>query len=141
MNEQLPYLDSNVFIFAVLDVEVRGENARKILKAIVQGENKAVTSALTVDEVVWKLWRLGGSRENAIKEGRRLIELDSLDIIALDRAIIRESLDLMDNHKGLSPRDALHLATALKQKCTSIITDDAEFDKNMGIQRKGLSEK
>jgi predicted nucleic acid-binding protein len=49
----LIYLDSNFFLFSLFDQSSKGENARKLAREITKGEKKALTSALTLDEVMW----------------------------------------------------------------------------------------
>ncbi|MBI4919654.1 type II toxin-antitoxin system VapC family toxin, partial [archaeon] len=49
------YLDANFFVFALLDNTGKGVNARNIQKQIFSGKEQAVTSVLTLDEVMWVL--------------------------------------------------------------------------------------
>ena len=44
----------------------------------------------------------------------------------------------MKQYKALKPRDAIHLATALKAGASTIVSDDADFDNIKEIKRKGL---
>ncbi|WP_394335501.1 hypothetical protein [Picrophilus oshimae] len=46
-------MDSNVFIFASLNNEELGNNARLILEAVQNRNVNAITSALTFDEIIW----------------------------------------------------------------------------------------
>ena len=48
------YLDSNVFIYAAVGGEKEGSWCRDLIRRVTEGEDEAVTSALTVDEVVYR---------------------------------------------------------------------------------------
>jgi predicted nucleic acid-binding protein len=47
------YLDSNVFLNAILNLEEEGEKARNIVQKLQEGKMAAATSALSFDEVFW----------------------------------------------------------------------------------------
>lgn len=49
------YLDSTVIIYAILYAEGGGEWTINLLKKVRNGERMAVTSALTFDDVFWKV--------------------------------------------------------------------------------------
>jgi len=49
------YLDANFFIFALLDRTDRGVEARRLQQTIVKGQERAITSSLALDEVMWVL--------------------------------------------------------------------------------------
>jgi predicted nucleic acid-binding protein len=54
------YLDANVFIFAALSTKEYGDKAEAVLNRVQLGEEAAVTSALTLDEVFWMVKRNRG---------------------------------------------------------------------------------
>ncbi len=47
------YIDSNVFLYAVLNQERIGTRARALLDEVQHGKESAYSSALTFDEIVW----------------------------------------------------------------------------------------
>ena len=49
------YLDANIFIYSTINTQELGKSARLLLGRIQQGEEKAITSALTYDEVFWAI--------------------------------------------------------------------------------------
>ena len=50
------YLDANCFIYATIDKEEIGQNAKKILEEVNNGAyKKAYSSTLTVDEFLWRV--------------------------------------------------------------------------------------
>lgn len=132
------YLDSNVFIFAAISKDHRAVKSKEILKNMILGKFLAVTSSLTIDEIVWKIWKETKNRTLAIEEGLKILQFDNLGIIGIDKAIISESLNLMKKYTSLKPRDAIHLSAAIRSKSSVIISDDSDFDKINIIKRKSL---
>ncbi len=128
------YLDSNVFIFAATDT-VKGKKSREIIKDIIEGKNNGFTASLTIDEVLWKIWKETKNRDFAISEATRILKFDNLKIVNVDKTNIALSLGLMSEHKKLKLRDAIHLSSALINGCTKIVSDDSDFDDIEGIDR------
>ncbi len=120
------YLDANFFIFANFDPGPKGEEARKLQRAIVNGK-QAVTSVLALDEVMWVL-----IRNKKQGQMRAVIE----EIYAMPNLVVKEvpaltaltTLDMMERY-GLKPRDAFHAAIMKAFGLREIATDDPDFDK------------
>lgn len=127
------YLDANVFIYPVLYKGKKAKKATDILSQVVKGK-KALTSCLTIDEVVWKIW-IESSRDKGIKEGERLLHFPNLTLAKVKPETIFQALNLMKRYEQLKPRDAIHLATALERNITEIVSDDQDFDQIKGIKR------
>lgn len=134
------YLDSNVFILAVISNDKKAIKAIELIKKGIMGELNIVTSSLTVDEVVWKIWKETKDRSLAIEEGLRLMQFDNLKLIEIDRGIIKTSLNFMKHYKALKPRDAIHLSAALAAGAYIIVSDDSDFDNIKEIKRKSLDD-
>lgn len=126
------YLDANFFIFANFDLGPKGEGARKIQRAILEGK-QAVTTVLALDEVMWAL-----IRNKKQGEMRGVIE----EIYATPNLVVKEvpalaaltALDIMERY-GLKPRDAFHAAAMKAFEVREIVTDDPDFDKIEWIRR------
>ncbi|MEK6868457.1 MAG: type II toxin-antitoxin system VapC family toxin [Nanoarchaeota archaeon] len=132
------YLDANIFIFPVISNDVRAQKSIEILKKVILGELSAVTSTLTLDEVVWCLLKLTKDRDLAIKEGLKILRFDNLQIISVDQQIMHDSFQFMKKYASLKPRDAIHLAAALRSNATEFVSDDSDFDVVKEIKRKPL---
>ena len=132
------YFDSNVFILAALSNDKKALNAKELIKKVILGELVAATSSLTVDEVVWAIWKETKDRSLAIEEGLRLLQFDNLKIIEINSNIMRNSLNFMKHYKSLKPRDAIHLAASISIRAATIVSDDKDFDNVREIKRKGL---
>jgi len=132
----MPYLDSNVFIYPVIyqaDTQPKVNKAKEILHAIENGKLTAYTSTLTWDEVVWVINRVMG-RSEGINQGRKLLGFPNLQFVPADESVIIRAQRLLDKYK-LSPRDAIHVASALEKRTKAVISDDADFDQIKEIKR------
>ena len=130
------YIDSNIFIFAVIDQGEDGQNARKFVELIQSGKVSAFISPLVLDEVVWKV-QGETDRTTAESAGRGLIALpfNWLDITYFS------ALRALDHYKnGLDPRDALHVAVMQEYGIDVIISEDSDLDGVKGIERRNLKQ-
>ncbi len=135
----MQYVDSNVFLFSVLyspDLEPKAKKAKEILVQIENGTLLASTSTLTWDEVVWVATKLLG-KTDGIAQGQKLLGFPNLKFINVDEEVIAQAQALIGKYK-LSPRDSIHIASALSKKIKTILSDDADFDQIKEIKRNPL---
>jgi uncharacterized protein len=130
------YLDSNVFIYAALNTGVYGNKAVSLLQKIQQGEEQAVTSVLTFDEVFWTVKKNRGV-EKAIEAGQALLNFPNLELIAVDGELVSSALQII-KECNLDPRDAIHTATAIAEKVDAIVSTDPHFDNLKELKRIAL---
>ncbi len=129
------YIDSNVFIYAILNTEELGEKARSLLQGIQQGEEKAETSALTFDELFWAIKKL--DFEAALEAAQAFLNFPNLEIVSVDRDLSLSALQIIKQYH-LAPRDAIHAATAIASKAEAVVSTDAHFDKIKELKRRSL---
>lgn len=127
------YLDANIFIYATLHMKQQAEGCIKILKEVVNGQTEACTSILTWDEYFHSIRKNLGV-DYALTESEKLIRFLNLKFIDADINTIIFAQQLIKKY-NLKPRDAIHAATAIVNKCDSIISDDSDFDKIKEIKR------
>ena len=128
------YIDANVFVFANFDNTEKGRTARKAIEEIGEGKLPlAITSALTMDEVMW-----AAIKNKKTAELRAAIE----DIYAMPNLVIKgvnSNIPLMAlsfiEEQGLKPRDAFHAAIMKSFGVTEIVSDDSDFDKVKWMKR------
>lgn len=132
------YLDANVFIFAEISSEKEGELARQILFKLDEGKFKAITSVLTIDEVIWAL-RKEIDYSHAIAVGKKMFNISNLDIVGVDTRIMSIALDYMEKDR-LMPRDAIHAASMVSNKVRRIASEDPDFKKIRKIEALTFSE-
>jgi len=130
------YLDSNVFIYATLGRAKEGSWCRDLIRGVTEGGEEAVTSALTVDEVVYQV-RMSRGLEASIQAGEAVLQMAHLAVAAADAETLWKSLEL-GRKLGLHPRDAIHAATALLRGTPEFISEDADFDKVDGLRRRWM---
>ena len=133
----MKYLDSNVFLYAYLGSAEKGECSRKILKEISEG-TAAVTSTLTINEIVWVLLKNTGDRENAIKQALQTLELPNLTVLEVNATDMYSALGYMKKYPKLKPRDAIHIAVSLRAGVFRIVSNDSDFDGISEIEREDL---
>lgn len=125
------YLDSNVFIFACASEDAMGERCAKILDLIARGQVRAITSALTFDELFFKL-NVAKGFEAAVTFTENFLSLPNLTLAEANTEILSEALGLIKRYR-LAPRDAIHAATAKVHKADVLVSDDHDFGKVAGI--------
>jgi len=130
------YIDSNVFLYAMLNRERIGNRARALLGEVQQGKKHACSSVLTFDEIVWSVLRHRG-REEAVAAGEGFLNFPNLKLIPADGDLAAKALEIIKKH-GLGPRDAIHAASAISQNAETIISSDQHLDKIAGLHRKSI---
>ena len=125
MSDMNAYLDANVFIYACTSEDTTGIECQHILDALAKGKFRAVTSSLTFDELLYKLMRLKGL-DAALLFTENFLAMPNLLLADVNESLVTRALQLVKNHR-LSPRDALHAATAEAHKVDFLVSDDKDF--------------
>lgn len=132
------YVDTNVFVFAVLDTGYRGDIARDFLRDVVAGKKQAATAVLTIEEFIWALKKETGDKKLAVEQGKRLMSLAQIQFLSVTESVMQEAVQLMEE-TSLQPRDAIHVCVAKSKKITDILSDDADFDGLDSVRRIPLA--
>jgi predicted nucleic acid-binding protein len=77
-------------------------------------------------------------RNEAISQGHKLLGFLNLKFISADENILSQAQALMNKY-NLSPRDSIHIASAIDRKLKIIISDDEDADVVKEIKRTPLS--
>lgn len=129
----MKYLDANFLVFALLDNTDMGESARALQEEIAKGKHSAVTSSLTIDEILWVLVR--NKKTELVSEVIDDIYLmPNLTILPTSASAPKNAVRYMQKYE-LKPRDAIHLAVMEEHGITEIVSDDVDFDRVRGIKR------
>lgn len=134
--KDLPYLDSNVFIYPIIYDDrtvAKARTARKILAKVSAGHVSGFTATLTWDEVVWATLKTLGLRDS-LEQGRKLLAFPNLTLLSIDEKTLSTAQQVMEKYE-LKPRDALHAAATIQSGQREIISDDSSFDKIREIKR------
>lgn len=121
------YLDTNIWIYALEAYPNFVKAITELFHAIDRGELKAVTSELTLAEVLVKpMLDQNSQRQEVYKQ--TLQSSDFLTICPIDRGILIQAADIRASCQLKLP-DAIHVATAIETGCTVFLTNDRGLQK------------
>ena len=126
------YLDTNVFIAAYETLGARSDHAWWILDAIEANEFLAITSELTLAEVLVRPLQ-DGDKELAEHYLGIVASDDGLDVVSIDRKILIEAAMLRSFSRSLKLPDAIHVATARLGGCQFVVSDDRRLPGALGV--------
>src|SRR3954465_5925164 len=130
------YLDTNIFIYTVEGYAQEETFLRELFAALEDGRFTAVTSELSLAEVLVKPLELG--REDvATAYAELLTSSDRLAVLPVDRAILVEAAR---QRAALGTRmpDAIHVATAVAGGCELFLTNDRPLKLPSGLTKELL---
>lgn len=126
-------VDSNVFLYALGAEHRYREPCRRLVALADEGRLRPEASVELVQEVLWVRSRRLGDRRQAASDASdvgALCVLHAFEAIDLD-----EALRLFAAHPALSPRDAVHAATAIGHGIGLIVSADRHLDGIDGLRR------
>ncbi len=132
------YLDTNIFIYALEGYPVFRPTLTQLFERIDRGAIQAVTSELTLAEVLVKPL-LDRSREREAAYLQAMRPSTSLHLEPVSREILIAASHLRAE-QGLKLPDAIHAATAQLTHCERLLTNDARFKTLPGIEVLLLSQ-
>jgi len=115
-------LDTAIFIYHFEENPTYLPLTRELLSSIEMGERKGVTSAITLMEIIVKPLALG-QIDVARKYEAMLVNFPNLDIVDLDRDVIRQAARLRAEYR-IRPPDALQVSASLLYGADAFITND-----------------
>lgn len=132
------YLDANVFIYAYERQGRQADAAWQVFEAIESGEFEAVTSELTLAEVL-----VGPLRQKDDKLAGQYHEIltpeGDFKVAGIERAVLIEAAFFRSAVKSLKLPDAIHLATARAHQCRYLVSEDQSFPQSAGLRIVNLS--
>lgn len=131
------YLDTNIFIYAVEGYPKFKTELNVLFEAFDDGTLKAITSELTLAEVLVKPlidnnFKVSSAYNKAIQNSQ------ILEVIPINREILKESARLR-SITNLRLPDAIHAATAILNGCETFLTNDKRLEAISGINVVVLS--
>ena len=132
----LIYLDSNIFLYpALYDLKTvkKAAKAATLLQRVVEGRLEASTSVLTWDEVVWGVRKLLG-KDVATHPGRSFLSLPNLKLLSFDFEMLLKAQEIVEKY-SVKPRDAVHAATAVRNKIVEVVSHDPDLEAVSEIKR------
>jgi hypothetical protein len=119
------YWDSNAFLGWLNGEKDKVDSCEGVLNAAEEGRIEIVTSAITLTEVI----KLKGEKpipKDKEQMIRDFFEQPWILVREVDRFIAEDARQLIWAH-GVKPKDAIHLATALRLKLSTFDTFDEEL--------------
>ena len=132
------YLDANLFIYAVENVDPYARSLVPLFDALRAETVQAVTSEITLAEVLVHPLRAGDAEREAAFS-RSVRTRDGLVVAPVSRAVLVEAARLRATTRMKLP-DAIHAATARLSGCTVLLTNDAGIAAVAGAEVVRLSE-
>ncbi len=116
------YLDTNVWIYAVESYPAFIQDLTALLQSIDQGHQVAITSELSLAEVLVKPLRDRDQvRQDAYK--RAIVNRKNVFVVPVLRELLIDAAQVRADI-GLKLPDAIHVATAVRSQCTTFLTND-----------------
>lgn len=125
--------DTAVFVYALGAEHPYRTPCRRVVELAAAGELNGEASVELVQEVAYVRERRLGARAAAARDAAAVAGLCRLHPFTEDD--LRLALRLFRDLPDLSPRDAVHAATALDRGIDTILTTDQAFDAVPGLER------
>lgn len=127
------FVDTNVIMYAHGEKHAYKDACVRILRLIAADEIFGITSSEVLQEILYRYTALRQKHigmqmvSNTLSVMHEILPVDRFDIIL--------AMDIMKKHKSINVRDAIHAASAIKNKTKYIISADRHFDLIKTIQR------
>ena len=132
------FIDSNVFMYAAGADHVYKQPSVRVLAAIGAKTLIAAISAEILQEILYRYSSIGLSAKG-IALARSMLEYP-VNVLSVTAQDLRSTIDLLEQHSQLKPRDAVHIATMRNNKLGRILSADRHFDGIAGIERIDIAD-
>lgn len=127
------FIDSNVPMYLVGRPHPHKADAQRLLEAAIASGQHLVTSAEVLQEILHRYVAI--KRLDAIQPAFDALLTVVDAVVAIEEDDVIRARDLVIGAKGLSARDALHVAVMLREGIKRVMSFDADFDRIPGIER------
>jgi predicted nucleic acid-binding protein len=130
-------LDTALFIYYIEENETFLPLVAPIFEDVAAGRREAVTSSLTLLEVLVVPYR-AGNLALAERYEAYLSRSRGVRLVDLDRSQMRTAAQLRALHASVRTPDALQLAAALSAGCSAFVTNDRDLPAVPGLEVRKL---
>ena len=127
------FIDSNIPMYLVGRAHPHKRDAERLLEAAIASGQRLVTSAEVLQEILDRYVSI--DRRDAIQPAFDAILGVVDEVVAIEKDDVVRARDLVIGAKGLSARDALHVAVMLREGIARVMSFDADFDRVAGLER------
>ncbi|MBI4374107.1 MAG: type II toxin-antitoxin system VapC family toxin [Deltaproteobacteria bacterium] len=127
------FVDTNIFMYAVGKDHPYKLPSLKFFEESADGKHEIAINVEVLQEILYRFWAI-----RKIEKGYDLFGYAkhlSDWILPISQSEIDKAKDLMKGTPGLSPRDALHAASMLKNRISTILSYDQHFDQITALKR------
>lgn len=125
------YVDAQVVIYSVEKHPTYAALVRPLWAAVQAGTVEAVTSELTEMEVLVGPLKAGDTA--LVTRYDQFFRLPGVRLVPVARTVLRDAARLRATTSKLKTPDAVHLATALRERCNLLVTNDLAFRAATGL--------
>lgn len=129
------FVDSNIPMYLVGASHPHKNDAERWLEELVSGRERLVTDAEVLEEILHRYVSIG--RPDAIQPAFDALQGVVDEVFSVDSAAVEQAKQIVLGHRGLSARDAVHLATMRIHGVKRILSFDRGFDGFPGMTRLG----
>lgn len=125
------FLDANVSIYAAGSDPIYQQPCERILRAVSEGQLRAVVSAEVMQEIMHFGVRRGRLPAAAVLVARIMNMMEA--VLPVERRNVTEMVEILQSVPGLRTRDAMHAAVMRRHGIEAIITADRHFSLIPGL--------
>ena len=127
------FIDSNIPMYLVGAPHPHKADARRLLESAIAAGERLVTDAEAFQEILHRYTHLG--RRDAIQPAFDALLGVADEVFAVDLSGVERAKTIVLGHRGLSARDAVHLAVMERHGIARILSFDTDFDGYPGVSR------
>lgn len=127
------FVDSNIPMYLVGAPHPHKTDARRWLEELVSGRERLVTDAEVLQEILHRYVSI--DRPDAIQPAFNALLGVVDEVFSVDQVAVERAREIVLGQKGLSARDAVHLAIMQVQGIKRILSFDRGFDGFPGVTR------
>ena len=127
------FLDSNIPMYLVGGDHPHKVDARRLLERLVADGERLVTDVEVFQEILHRFVAL--KRRDAIQPTFDVLRDIADEVFSIHEADVERAKGIVLGRRGLSARDAIHVAVMEREGVQRILTFDTGFDAMPGISR------
>lgn len=133
----MTFVDANIPMYLVGGDHPNKLEAQSMLERLASERQRLVTSSEIFQEILHRYVSI--ERRDRIEIAFETLRGIVDDVFAVEEADVITAKTLVQAHRQLSPRDALHVAVMRRNHVTRILSFDRGFDQIAGITRLGAA--